>query len=221
MFKSFKIKIINFLLYFQIINKNSKNINFLLKFIDNKYITYKNIRFAYKLGCLNIVKKDIERYNKYDYINKWLTFTVVNEQYEIIDYLLSIGADIHYKNDISLCLCFFNNDFDTSKYLLEHGANVNCYDNRPLDYCFTLKNIDLFKLIIIYDVNKLFLKRLFFRLNEIILFKTQIEKIHYDILDYLINNNIINVDNIKNLYDGELKKYIIQSIRKIKLKQFN
>lgn len=134
---------------------------------------------------------------------------------------LNRGANIHYKNDISLCWCFFNNDYVTSKYLLEHGADINCYDNRPLDYCFTLKNIDLFKLIIIYDVNKLFLKRLFFRLNEIILFKTQIEKIHYDILDYLINNNIINVDNIKNLYDGELKKYIIQSIRKIKLKQFN
>lgn len=125
MFKSFKIKIINFLLYFQIINKNSKNINFLLKFIDNKYITYKNIRFTYKLGCLNIVKKDIERYNKYDYINKWLTFTAVNEQYEIIDYLLSIGADIHYHNDSCLISCILRDKKEMIKFLVSRGADIN------------------------------------------------------------------------------------------------
>jgi len=73
--------------------------------------------------------------------------------FDIVEYLIEHGADIHIDNDYALRYASKNRHVKIIKYLLAHGANVHVNNDRPLRYALTCNHLEIIKILIEYGAD--------------------------------------------------------------------
>ncbi len=66
----------------------------------------------------------------------------------MIKYILSLGADIHYDDDIALRIAFSHNQIDAVIELLNHGADIHVNDDELLINAVNEDNLDMIKILL-------------------------------------------------------------------------
>jgi acetoin utilization deacetylase AcuC-like enzyme len=130
----------------------NNNINFVknnIKFInlheDNDQILCRTA----ERGNINILKFIINYNNETFNIDRAFLYSIAGitfnglNQYKICDYLLNIGADIHYDNDRPLRYAIEQKNYNMLIYLIINGINLNLIED------IKLKNEIIIKLRIV------------------------------------------------------------------------
>jgi len=77
-----------------------------------------------------------------------LAFACQFDSFDVIKYLVEIGADVRYINDTSLLFACKWGTLETVKFLIKNGADIAAQDNSPLEYACTKGNLDIVKCLI-------------------------------------------------------------------------
>jgi hypothetical protein len=70
-------------------------------------------------------RKRIMNWNRESDINSMLSIVAATGRTDFIDYLLTIGADIHHNGEVALRNAAVMNHIDTVTHLIKRGANVD------------------------------------------------------------------------------------------------
>lgn len=152
---------------------------------DIMYLLMENNKHTYNIvvhlyGNNNINKHDIISYDTY-YI---IYYICKNNNLELCKFMVSIGLNINYGDELALRVSIINNHIDLIKYLLDNGANLNSLINNIYKYTYN----------IIAIINIIFINCL--RSNEFTLVKSFINYINISILNQELINNI-DINNEK------------------------
>lgn len=79
------------------------------------------------------IEKNINKINK----NEYFINSVINEQYDIIEFLLENGANVNYLKDIALLIAVKMKNIKMIHFLIGKGANVNERKSISLNYAST------------------------------------------------------------------------------------
>jgi ankyrin repeat protein len=82
-----------------------------------------NLREACQLGDLKLVIKYCKYVNKPNYIYG-LAHACNHGHLEVINYLISLGTNIHGVNELPLCWACHGNRLEVIKLLMSHGAQI-------------------------------------------------------------------------------------------------
>jgi ankyrin repeat protein len=83
--------------------------------------------------------------NVYGNKNHVLYYAVGSEKTNIVDQLLNAGADIHAGDDAALYIAYLTGDFNMSKHLLKKGARLKAVEKKLLKKAILRKNTELIK----------------------------------------------------------------------------
>lgn len=138
-------------------------ITLFLLFIVSSYAM--DIRQAIEQGDIKkvqeIVQKNPDIINQRDnefLDNQPIHFAVIYGQNEILEYLISQGADVDAENNNTnpLFLSIYSENLEICKLLIKNKCNVNCSDNTypsPLFPALLFENYSIFKYLLINGVN--------------------------------------------------------------------
>jgi ankyrin repeat protein len=82
-----------------------------------------------------------------------LTYAAFNGHFDIVQYLVENGADIHFGNDMALQWSSEKGEIDIVRYLLKKGARIHANDEFALKTAVKNKNIELIKLLLEFGAN--------------------------------------------------------------------
>lgn len=111
---------------------------------------YYQVYLLVHAGNVDDLKKFIEeeKIDITEYIDKSLELACSFNRLEMVDYLISNGADIHFSNDFALRYMTRIGNFDWVKKLVKMGANVTAWDNEPIKTAVRNGYIDIAKFLI-------------------------------------------------------------------------
>ena len=99
--------------------------------------------YSSERGLLDIVKYLVEKYHPP--LESALSSAGVENQVEIMKYLISQGADIHWNNDYALYMACWVGNLEAFKYLVEHGADISIYDYGCLNIAIKQDHTEIVK----------------------------------------------------------------------------
>jgi len=81
-------------------------------------------------------------------INKYFYYFILNENFEILKYLLNNRVNIHDQNDKPLITALKNNHLKLIKFLIENGADIHARDDKVLINISSMGNLEIVKYLI-------------------------------------------------------------------------
>lgn len=73
--------------------------------------------------------------------------------HEVVEYLVSLGADVNVSDGEALAEVSFNGDIELVKYLVEKGANVRANDNKAIVYASWQNHTHIIEYLVSKDAN--------------------------------------------------------------------
>ena len=141
-------------IYKEYLIKDGYNINFIKN--GKYYKTYKKIEFVnrdycpleciIKNGYLDILKLYIVSFSLT--FNKLCRFCCIYNKLNILEYLDTIGANLHYDEELYLRISCEYNHLDIVKYLCSKKCNVNAKNGRALRVSSENGSIEIVKILV-------------------------------------------------------------------------
>jgi ankyrin repeat protein len=82
-----------------------------------------------------------------------IIYATKSQSVKLVKYLVSLGGNINAQNDESVVCAIKNNDVEMSMYLLSRGANPCAQDNKPIIYASKRGNLQMVKYLVSLGAN--------------------------------------------------------------------
>lgn len=187
---------------------------------------YAALKAAVTEGHYHILDMLVKHIKNVDaYKNELFLLAVTNGFGQITQYLVEIGANVHYQDDFALRFAVKYHDLYFIKILIEHGANIHTHDNWVFKTAVSRTNVDLVKLLVAKGISinccNNYLLRMSVICNNMELVKYFVENdkykeydsalqlaiqyAHVNIASYLVSQGA----DIKTCRDIEIKSHLI------------